>query len=113
MDSDIHMSGGGYLFAYDSIFGVGVDSQRNNDGGGNLIAVDPQLAPLGDYGGPVPTMPPLAGSPAVDIGVTGFPFPVLKTDARGRPRSMDGDNDGIAKPDAGAAEYDPSSHTTP
>ena len=28
--------------------------------------VDPRLAPLGDFGGPTQTMPPLSGSPAID-----------------------------------------------
>ena len=43
----------------------------------------PLLAPLGDYGGPTQTMPPLAGSPAIDAGgVT-----ALTTDQRGGPRS--------------------------
>jgi hypothetical protein len=31
----------------------------------SLIGVDPKLAPLGDYGGPTPTMPLLPGSPAI------------------------------------------------
>ena len=34
----------------------------------NLIDVDPRLSPLGDYGGPVQTMHPLIGSPAIDAG---------------------------------------------
>lgn len=34
--------------------------------GGNLISIDPQLLPLGDYGGPHLTMPPRLGSPAID-----------------------------------------------
>ena len=45
----------------------------------------PQLAPLGNYGGPTQTMPPLPGSPAIDAGddsVTNF----LATDQRGFPR---------------------------
>jgi hypothetical protein len=37
-------------------------------GSNNIIGVDPMLAPLGDYGGPTPTMPPLPGSPAVGAG---------------------------------------------
>lgn len=47
------------------------------EGGGNLVegggdgladtrTGDPLLAPLGDYGGPTLTMPPLPGSPAID-----------------------------------------------
>lgn len=30
------------------------------------VVADPMLAPLGDYGGPVPVMPPLPGSPAIE-----------------------------------------------
>ena len=36
--------------------------------GNNLIGIDPLLAPVGDYGGPTPTMPPRPGSPAIDAG---------------------------------------------
>ena len=32
------------------------------------ITEAPMLAPLGDYGGPAPAMPPLPGSPAIDAG---------------------------------------------
>ena len=43
------------------------------------INANPQLAGLGNYGGPTQTMPPLTGSPAVDAGgPTGF-----STDQRG------------------------------
>lgn len=34
-----------------------------------LLTGDPVLAALGDYGGPTKTMPPLAGSPAIDAAV--------------------------------------------
>jgi hypothetical protein len=37
-------------------------------GSANLTSGDPQLAPLGNYGGPTLTMPPLPGSPAIDAG---------------------------------------------
>jgi hypothetical protein len=37
-------------------------------GSPNLIGGDPMLAPLANYGGPTLTMPPLAGSPAIDAG---------------------------------------------
>ena len=51
----------------------------------NLTNGNPLLAPLGYYGGPTQTMPPLAGSPAIDAGsdvVTSF----LAADQRGLPR---------------------------
>ena len=38
-------------------------------GTGNIDG-DPQLAPLGDYGGQTQTMPPLSGSPAINAGLT-------------------------------------------
>src|SRR5262249_32785274 len=34
--------------------------------GVNLTSGDPMLAPLGNYGGPTQTMPPLPSSPAID-----------------------------------------------
>lgn len=36
--------------------------------GNNLVSGAPLLAPLGNYGGPTPTMPPLCNSPALDAG---------------------------------------------
>ena len=71
-------------------------------GPGNLNAASPKLAPLGDYGGPTATMPPLPGSPAIDAVLTS-----LTTDQRGFPRSVDGNGDTHSKSDAGAAEYTP------
>ncbi len=63
------------------------DADFTNDGyaveASNLIGVaNISLAPLGNYGGPTQTMPPLPGSPAIDAGddsVTSF----LVTDQRG------------------------------
>lgn len=58
----------------------GIFSSDNSFTNGN-----PLLAPLGHYGGPTLTMPPLAGSPAIDAGddsVTNF----LTADQRGYPR---------------------------
>jgi len=51
--------------------------------GVNLTSGDPLLAPLGNYGGPTPTMPPLPGSPAIDGCTNGTTF---TTDQRGFPR---------------------------
>jgi hypothetical protein len=68
------------------------------NGSGSIIAGAPQLAQLGNYGGPTKTMPPLASSPAVDAGsdaaVTG-----LATDQRGLPRQFG------PHVDIGAVEY--------
>ena len=48
----------------------------------------PDLAPLGNYGGPTQTMPPLPGSPAIGAGsVADNNF---STDQRGYPRTQNG-----------------------
>jgi hypothetical protein len=44
------------------------DGTQGNHVGTPGSPIDPRLAPLGDYGGPTQTMPPLAGSPALDAG---------------------------------------------
>jgi hypothetical protein len=57
----------------------------------NLVGVaNPGLAPLGDYGGPTRTMPPLPGSPALDAGDNTVP---PGTDQRGLPRVVGGQSD--------------------
>ncbi len=50
----------------------------------NLTSGDPLLAPLGDYGGPTPTRPPLPGSPAIEGGTDTGSLPA--TDQIGNPR---------------------------
>jgi hypothetical protein len=71
------------------------------NGPGSILAVAPQLAPLGNYGGPTQTMPPLPGSPAIDAAA--LLSPPLTTDQRGFP-IRDGDGNGSVLPDIGAAE---------
>src|SRR5688572_12251465 len=71
-------------------------------GANSLTNGHPMLAPLGNYGGPTWTMPPLPGSPAINNGgdsVTNF----LATDQRGVPRRLG------AHVDIGAVEgvFDP------
>jgi len=66
------------------------------NGSASLISANPNLAPLGSYGGPTPTMPPLPGSPAIDAA----PFTTLLTDQRGYARVF-----GPA-PDIGAVEFE-------
>jgi hypothetical protein len=61
-------------------------------GSNNNISVDPLLGTLGNYGGPVQTIPLLPGSPAIDAG-TSVNIPI--NDARGIVRSS---------PDMGAFE---------
>jgi fibronectin-binding autotransporter adhesin len=59
---------------------VGGDIFGSYSGTHNLVGGNPMLAPLGDYGGPTFTMPPLPGSPAINAG-TGSGTPA--TDQRG------------------------------
>jgi len=73
-------------------------------GSHNLVDVDPQFAPLGDYGGPTQTMPPLPGSPAIDAGLDTGSLPA--TDQRGYPRVV---NDIV---DIGAVEFQGASDAT-
>jgi len=55
-------------------------------GTNNLVDLpDVKLAPLGDYGGPTPTMSPLADSPAIDAG-SDIAATGITTDQRGGPR---------------------------
>lgn len=61
---------------------------------GNLITPILSLAPLGNYGGPTQTMPPLTGSPAIDPSFAQF---YSVPDQRGFPRNF--------PPDIGAVEY--------
>jgi hypothetical protein len=55
----------------------------------NITSGNPMLAPLGNYGGPTQTMPPLPGSPAID-SVGGATTSIFATDQRGRPRVVNG-----------------------
>lgn len=58
--------------------------------GVNLTNGPPQLSPLGNYGGPTLTMPPLPGSPAIDGCTNGTSF---ITDQRGISRQTGWTND--------------------
>ena len=69
--------------------------QRGYPGGTRITTNDPLLMALGNYGGPTPTMPPAAGSPAVNSAATAADVPSL--DQRGFLR------DGA--PDIGACEF--------
>ncbi len=70
-------------------------------GANNLIGGNPLLAPLGNYGGPTQTMPPLAGSPAINTGVDSVTN-LFITDQRGFPRLAS------KHVDIGAVEIQPS-----
>jgi predicted outer membrane repeat protein len=69
---------------------------------GNLIGVNPQVAPLADNGGKTLTRALAIGSPAVDAG--GLLCNGLTTDQRGSPRPQDGDASSTAECDIGAYE---------
>ena len=72
--------------------------------------LDPQLAPLGNNGGFVKTMPPLSGSLVVDhASLNGIAF--VPQDARGNHRKLDGDADNNYLADLGAVEFIPSDYT--
>jgi len=73
------------------------------DGGsGNLIGIDAGLLSLSDNGGGTLTHALLPGSAAIDAGYLQF---CLKADQRGVVRPVDGDQDGTARCDIGAYEY--------
>ncbi len=69
---------------------------ENLPSGGNLLGGNPRLDALGSHGGPTESMPPLAGSPAIDAASPVGPIPA--TDQRGGLRSS-----GLAM-DIGAVE---------
>ncbi|MEO7297153.1 MAG: choice-of-anchor Q domain-containing protein [Verrucomicrobiota bacterium] len=78
-----------YNFSGSNCFGAAFTDSGNNissDGScnffapGSLTNTDPILGPLGNYGGTTPTMPLLAGSPAIDGGNNSF---CTTTDQRG------------------------------
>lgn len=66
---------------------------------GDLTGAIPLLAPLGDYGGPTATMPPLPGSPAIEGGIMLSSTPATDQRLAIRP--------GIQLPDSGAVETVP------
>jgi hypothetical protein len=66
----------------------------------------PDLAPLGNYGGPTQTMPPLPGSPAIDTG-SNAATNNFATDQRGYPRTQTG------LIDLGAVELQPPAANPP
>ncbi len=92
------IANGGLLTLSNSIVaGNSADSAENiaytyTELGTNLLSGDPGLAPLGNYGGPTQTMPPLASSLVIDaggdLGTNNF-----ATDQRGLSRIVGGQVD--------------------
>ena len=85
---------GGDIFNRDTIIYGGsnlVQVVVNDEGGftlGPALTGAPNLAPLGNYGGPTQTMPPLPGSPA--IGAGSVAANTFSTDQRGYSRTQNG-----------------------
>jgi CSLREA domain-containing protein len=74
--------------------------------GQDIWGVPILLHPLGDYGGPTPTMPPIYvlndGNLAIDNGWADANC--LPEDQHGNPRPLDGNGDGMSYCDSGAVE---------
>src|SRR5215467_5416996 len=87
----------GYNLSSDGSCAFSNSGDRNN--------TNPLLGTLGNYGGPTPTIPLLAGSPAIDAGnpsgCTDGQGHLLTTDQRGYPRHDPEDGGGC---DMGAFE---------
>jgi len=91
----------GENFSVSATFPGGLPNVNDDFAGTATAPLDPRLLPLGKYNGPTPTMPPLAGSRAIDAGIN---FGLDTIDQRGLDRFADGNNDGNARPDSGAVE---------
>ena len=78
-----------------NLIGPGGAGGLINGVNGNIVGVaNPGLSPLGNYGGPTPTVAPLAGSPAIDAGSNALAVDAqsnpLTSDQRGLPRINNG-----------------------
>jgi len=84
----------------------GVFTGPDDLSGNNANPLNPMLARPGNYGGPVPTMPPLVESPLVD-GMPGAAASFVLLDARGvtRPAGARGDIGAVELPRVPYAEW--------
>lgn len=107
--SDISVAGTGVLIGTYDLVGTGGAGTIYNGSYGNKVGIaNPKLGPFGNYGGRTPTIPLLAGSPALDAGSNAdssdtwyYPPVPLTTDQRGLPRIYN------ATMDIGAYEAQP------
>lgn len=90
-----------------NLIGLGTSLGKFTETGDQVGVADPRLGPLGDYGGPTPTLPLLLNSPAIDAGdplaFAGFGG-VPTNDQRGLSRVADGNGDATSRIDIGAFE---------
>lgn len=104
-------SEGGYRVLSHSL--VTVPDEEAVDESALVLVGHPRLAPLGDYGGATLSMPPLPGSPAIDVFPATDPISGVLDQRRAEPPHLarspvDGDGDGAGGFDLGATEFDPS-----
>ncbi|MEM7311636.1 MAG: choice-of-anchor Q domain-containing protein [Planctomycetota bacterium] len=112
---DLRTASGSTVGTSYSLIGNGADAGLtgavfNQDADGNYIGtagiyLDPQLEVLAMNGGQTPTRLPMPGSRVVDAGEPGTGLD--HNDQRGMMRTVDGDSNGVARTDMGAAEYAP------
>jgi len=98
----------GYNYADDDSCGL-------NGGPGDVEnGPDPKVEPLGDFGGPTPTRPPvLPDSPLIDAIPVADCYPGIAVDQRDLPRPEDGNLDGTNGCDIGAVEVQTQDSPTP
>ena len=75
----------GPVTANSSLIGNSTGASIIGGDGKNILDQDPLLGVLGNYGGPTQTIPPLAGSPAIDSGDNSLIPSGVTYDQRGAP----------------------------
>jgi len=101
-NGDVHINSATNSFSSQghNLIGTGNATGNFSATGDVINNLDPVLSPLAFFGGPVMTIHPLAGSPAIDAADASS----ATTDQRGFPRSVDGDGNASVLPDIGAVE---------